>query len=383
MPRSLKYIHNQNGWPQFHWDANLIAPLLGATRLAQGRLLGRMETLDEATRGNATLAALTADVLKTSEIEGELLNADQVRSSLARRLGIDIGALKPSDRNVDGVVEMMLDATQNYQSDLDANRLFAWHAALFPSGRSGMTKISVGRWRTSDDDPMQVVSGPMGRERVYYEAPAGKRVAQEMRAFLRWFNSTASQAHDPLIKAAIAHLWFVTIHPFADGNGRIARAVTDMVLARSEESSERYYSMSAEIRAKRQEYYRILEATQKGDLDITDWIAWFLQRLSNAIAGAEDILAGVLQKARFWERHRHQHMNERQLLMLNKVFDGFTGKLTTQKWAKLAKCSHDTALRDINELVEKGVLAKDRAGGRSTSYSLAAPSADRRDVRSG
>lgn len=369
--RRMKYIHQLEHWPAFQWDEPAITRRLGAVRLAQGRLLGRMERLTNAARDGATLAALTAEILKTSEIEGEHLNADQVRSSLARKLGIDIGALTPADRNVEGIVEIMLDATQNYATPLSDERLFGWHGALFPTGRSALAKISVAAWRNAAEDPMQVVSGPLGRERVHFEAPTAKRLPKEMRAFMRWFNGPVSEALDPLLKAAIAHLWFVTIHPFADGNGRIARAIADLVLARSEASAERYYSMSTAIRAERKAYYQILEATQKGDLDITEWLSWFLERLAAAIAGADDMLAAVLEKARLWDRLASQTINDRQKAMLNRLLDGFTGKLTTQKWAKLAKCSHDTALRDINDLVERAILTRQAAGGRSTSYALA------------
>jgi len=328
-----------------------------------------MEALGFALRTEASLVTLTEDVVKSSEIEGERLDRDQVRSSIARRLGIDIGALTPAERDVEGVVEMMLDATQRYAEPLTAERLFGWHAALFPTGRSGMQRIIVGAWRDDRTGPMQVVSGPVGRERVHYEAPSADRLAREMGTFVDWFNHEVSL--DPVLKAGVAHLWFVTIHPFDDGNGRIARAIADMALARSERSVQRFYSMSAQIRAEREGYYDVLEATQKGELDITRWLEWFLRCLGRAIDGAETTLATVMAKARFWEASARQSFNERQRLVLNRLLDGFEGKLSSSKWAALAKCSQDTALRDIDDLVRRGVLARGAGGGRSTSYSLA------------
>ena len=363
-----KYIHELPDWPRFGWDHETLEEPLAAVRHQQGRLIGRMEGLGFALRGEAMLQTLTEDVLKSSEIEGEVLDRDQVRSSIASRLGMDIGALTPADRNVEGVVEMMLDATQNFSDKLTSERLFGWHAALFPTGRSGMRKIIVGAWRDDESGPMKVVSGPLGRERVHYEAPAAGLLDEQMTAFLDWFND--ADGIDPVLKAALAHLWFVTIHPFDDGNGRIARAIADLQLARSEGSPQRFYSMSAQIRHERGAYYDILEATQKGDLDITDWLSWFLSCLGRAIDGAETILAGVLEKAQFWDRYRTAGLNERQSDMLNRLLDGFEGKLTSSKWAKIQKCSPDTALRDITSLVERGILTKDAAGGRSTSYSL-------------
>jgi Fic family protein len=362
------YIHELRDWPHFKWDASKIARKLAAVRNRQGRLTGRMEELGFRLKTEANLEALTEEVTKSSEIEGEILNRDQVRSSLARRLGVDIGALTQAERNVEGVVEMMLDATAKYKAPLTADRLFGWHAALFPTGRSGMNKIRVGAWRTEECDPMQVVSGPMGRERIHYEAPKAALLADEMKAFIGWFNDT--QDIDPVLKAAMAHLWFVTIHPFEDGNGRIARAIADMALARSEESPQRFYSMSAQIRQERNSYYDILEATQKGDLDITAWLEWFLDCLDRAFDRADIILASVLRKARFWKRHAGQSLNDRQRGMIERLFEGFEGKLTSSKWAQLTRCSQDTALRDIDDLLTKGILAKDAAGGRSTSYAL-------------
>ncbi|HXQ53621.1 MAG TPA: Fic family protein [Stellaceae bacterium] len=364
----VTYIHQRKEWPKFRWSQERLADRLAAVRHRQGRLIGRMEGLGFALRAEAVLQTLTEEVVKSSEIEGEVLDKEQVRSSIARRLGMDIGALTPAERNVDGVVEMMLDATQNFATPLTSERLFGWHAALFPTGRSGMTRIQVGAWRDDKSGPMQIVSGPIGREKVHYEAPVAKRVNREMRAFLAWFN--AREKTDPVLKAGIAHLWFVTIHPFDDGNGRIARAIADMALARSENSPQRFYSMSAQIRTERKAYYDTLEATQKGSIDINDWLEWFLGCLDRAFDGAEIILSAVLKKARFWELHSGAPLNERQKKILNRLLDGFEGKLTSTKWATLCKTSQDTASRDIDDLVRRGILSKDPAGGRSTSYSL-------------
>jgi Fic family protein len=362
------YIHERSGWPALDWDSGRISQQLAEVRHRQGRLIGRMEALGFQLRTEAVLDTLTEDVLKSSEIEGEKLDRDQVRSSIARRLGIEIGGLTTADRNVEGVVEMMLDATQHYDEPLTAQRLFDWHAALFPTGRSGMSRINVGAWRDDKNGPMQVVSGPIGKERVHYEAPVAARLRGEMKKFLAWFEKETST--DLVLKAALAHLWFVTIHPFDDGNGRIARAIADMVLARSEQSSQRFYSMSAQIQQERKSYYEILEATQKGDVDVTRWLEWFLVCLGRAFDRAETILAAVLVKARFWDRFAATEFNERQRSMINRLLNGFDGKLTSSKWAKLEKCSQDTALRDIEDLIRKGVLTKDSGGGRSTSYSL-------------
>ena len=341
---------------------------LAAARHKQGRLVGRMEALGFPLRNEAALQTLTEEVVKSGEIEGETLDREQVRSSIARRLGIDVGAVARSDRHVEGVVEMMLDATEKYDEPLTDERLFGWHAALFPTGRSGMAKIVVGAWRDDRSGPMQVVSGPIGRERVHYQAPTASRLDDEMKGFLAWYNS--DQGIDPVLKAALAHLWFVTIHPFDDGNGRIARAIADQALARSESCAQRFYSMSAQIRLERRQYYDMLEATQKGGLDVTEWLLWFLGRLDRAFDGADAIFATVLAKARFWERHAGENFNSRQRLMLNRLLDGFEGKLTSSKWAKIAKCSQDTASRDIDDLIGRDILAKDAAGGRSTSYSI-------------
>lgn len=365
----MSYLHEQPGWSNFGWDAKALAETLAAVRHKQGRLIGRMESLGFSLRSEAMLQTLTQDVLKSSEIEGEILDKDQVRSSIARRLGMDIGALTPAERDVEGVVEMMLDATQRYDQPLTDQRLFGWHASLFPTGYSGIHKITVGAWRTDDKGPMQVVSGPIGKERVHYEAPESARLEKEMKAFLDWFN--ADTDIDPVLKAGLAHLWFVTIHPFDDGNGRIARAIADMALARSEKSPQRFYSMSAQIRKERNAYYDKLEATQKqDDFNVTPWLKWFLGCLDRAIDGAEEILGSVLKKARFWETHAATPFNERQRDMLNRLLDGFEGKLNSSKWAKIEKCSADTALRDINDLLERGILKKEAGGGRSTSYSL-------------
>jgi Fic family protein len=363
-----RYIHKLPEWPRFHWNQEALAAPLAAVRHRQGRLLGRMESLGFSLRKEAELETLTLDVLKSSEIEGEKLNAEQVRSSIARRLGMDIAGAVPADRHVEGVVEMMLDATQHFDKPITEERLFGWHAALFPTGRSGLRKITVGAWRNDAEGPMQVVSGPMGKEKVHYEAPAAPLLSREMSRFIDWANEADST--DLVLKSALAHLWFVTIHPFDDGNGRIARAIADWVLARSENSPQRFYSMSAQIRQERNAYYEILEKTQKGTLDITPWMEWFLGCLGRAFDATETTLAAVLRKARFWEKLAGTTINERQRLVLNRMLDGFEGKLTSTKWAKIGKCSHDTALRDIQYLIDKGILVKDSGGGRSTSYSL-------------
>jgi Fic family protein len=364
------YIHELQDWPKFRWDDGRLARSLAATRHLQGRLIGRMEALGFRVREEAVLRTLTEDVLKSSEIEGEKLDAGQVRSSVARRLGIDIGGLQAPDRHVEGVVEMTLDATQRYDQPLSPERLFGWHASLFPTGRSGMHRITVGGWRDDRTAPMQVVSGPVGRERVDFEPPSAGRLDQEMLRFFEWFNGNT--ATEPVLKAAVAHLWFVTIHPFDDGNGRIARAIADMSLARSEGSSRRFYSMSGHIREERSEYYRILEQAQRGTMDVTAWMEWFLDCLTRAIEGAQAALSGVIDTARYWEKLRDVALNERQRLVINRLLEGFEGKLTSSKWAALTKSSTDTALRDIQQLVERGVLVRNPAGGRSTSYSLAA-----------
>lgn len=367
----MRYIHQHDAWPDFTWREDAIAAPLAAVRFRQGELIGRMKGLGFALRNEAMLVTLTDDVLKSSEIEGEDLDKAQVRSSIARRLGMDIGELVPADRDVEGVVEMMLDATQRYDAPLTEMRLFDWHASLFPTGRSGMQRITIGAWRRREGGTMQVVSGPIGRERVHFEAPDFSRLPQEMARFLAWFEERDTT--DPVIRAALAHLWFLTIHPFDDGNGRIGRAIADMALARSEGDAQRFYSMSATIRQRRKSYYDILEQTQKGALDVTGWLLWFIDCLDSAVMRSETILDGIFVKARFWEAHRDAPLNARQRLMLGKLLDGFEGKLTTSKWAKIAKCSQDTALRDIDALVTLGLLEKETGGGRSTSYALMKP----------
>jgi len=386
----MRYIHELDIWPKFAWDHEKIAALLGLVRNRQGRLLGRMETMGFALRTEAVLQTLSLDVIKSSEIEGEILDAQQVRSSIARKLGLDIAGLVSSDRHVDGVAEMMLDATQNFSKTLTRDRLLGWHASLFPTGYSGMRKIVAGAWRDDSRGPMQVVSGPAGREKVHFEAPEAARLDREMKDFLHWFNgSNALSTHgvteiDPVLKAGIAHLWFVTLHPFEDGNGRIARAITDLQLARADGSAQRFYSMSAMICKERKAYYSVLEATQKNTygkdagsgsarptgINMTAWLEWFLICLNQALDSTETTLAAVFRKARFWELHPAQSLNERQRMMIDKVFEGFEGKLTSSKWAQIAKCSQDTALRDILDLVKKGILVQDSAGGRSTNYLL-------------
>lgn len=365
------YIYQQKTWPDFFWSHSELQAELGMIRNMQGRVMGKMEALGFSLREEAMLKTLTLDVVKSTEIEGEFLKPDQVRSSIARRLGMDIGGLVPSDRNVDGVVSMMLDATQNFTLPLSKKRLCSWQASMFPSGQSGMYKIVTGNWRKDETGPMQVISGAMGKERVHFEAPAAGKLPGEMAAFMKWFN--AHQNLDPVVKAGIAHLWFVTIHPFEDGNGRIARAITDMQLARTDGSNQRFYSMSAQIRVERKGYYDILEKTQQqSSMDVTPWLKWFLQCLKSSILATEETLNDIMLKAKFWEKHAKTILNTRQQQMLNKLLDGFEGNLTSSKWAKITKSSADTALRDIQDLVNKGVLTKAAGGGRSTSYEIAA-----------
>lgn len=371
MRRKSSYIHHRPGWPALTWDDQALAVQLVATRHKQGRLLGRMESLGFDLQAEAALTVLTRDVVTTSAIEGQVLNPDEVRSSIARRLGLDGAGLPKAGRDVEGVVEMMLDATQNFDTPLTQERLWAWHASLFPTGRSGMSRITVGGWRTRQSGAMQVVSGPIGHQKVHFEAPAAERLEAEVSQFLGWFEGPT--AVDPVLKAGIAHFWFVTIHPFDDGNGRIARAIADMSLARADGMKERFYSMSAQIEAERKDYYRNLESAQRGDLDITTWLAWFLGCLDRALGGAEQALASVLHKAELWHRINRQPVSNRQRLVINRMLDKFEGFLTTSKYAKLAKCSTDTALRDIRELLERGILLHNRSGGRSTSYRLAPP----------
>lgn len=365
----MGYIHQLLEWPNFRWDQNVLAAPLAEIRHRQGRLLGRMEGLGFSLQKEAELDTLTLDVLKSSEIEGEKLPRDQVRSSIARRLGLETAGTVATERAVEGVVELMLDATQHFDEPLTDERLFGWHAALFPTGRSGMRKVIVGAWRDDAIGPMQVVSGPVGKERVHYEAPAAGLLPKEMSGFFAWANDTIDKT-DAVLRAALAHLWFATIHPLDDGNGRIARAIADWQLARSENSAQRFYSMSAQILLERNDYYDILEHTQRGSLDVTPWVEWFLGCLGRAFVGTETTLAAVLRKARFWEGHAQVPLNARQRAMLNKLLDGFKGTLTTKKWAAITKCSHDTALRDIQGLIDQGILKQDVGGGRSTSYSL-------------
>ena len=363
-----RHLWQQPDWPHWRYDSSRLTGLLARAHHAQGHLLGRMRDLGLGLRDQATLQVLTEDVLKTSEIEGERLSPDAVRSSIARRLGVDVGALAPADRHVDGVVDMVLDATGRFDQPLTAARLFGWHAALFPTGYSGLARIRPGGWRDDATGPMQVVSGPVGRQKVHYEAPPAHRLDAEMSDFLLWFNGP--QEADPVVKAGLAHLWFVTVHPFDDGNGRIARAVCDMALARAEQSAQRFYSLSAQVQRERKDYYEMLERTQGGPLDVTGWLEWFLGCLLRALRGAEGTLSAVLAKARFWQRWAGSPFNERQIAMLNRLLDGFDGKLTSSKWATITGCSPDSALRDITDLLGRGVLVKSGAGGRSTCYDL-------------
>lgn len=366
---AIKYIHELKKWPNFTWDQDTLNSKIEHVRLKQGQLVGKMESLGFVLKTEASLQTMTEDVLKTSEIEGEKLDRSQVRSSIARRLGIDAKGLVRSPRDVDGIVEVLVDATQKYNLDITSKRLFEWHAALFPLGQNTADQISVGKWRNDSDGPMRVISGPIGKAKIHFEAPAAKDLKSEMNHFLKWFNSQKSQ--DSILRAAIAHLWFVTIHPFDDGNGRIARALTDLLLARSEKSPRRFYSMSSQICMDRKNYYKILETTQKGNLDITEWLDWFISCMGRAIKNSEIILSSVLNKENFWQRHATLQLNERQIKIINRLLDGFDGKLTSTKWALMAKCSQDTASRDIANLIESKILKKDTAGGRSTSYLFA------------
>ena len=363
-----EYIWQAGDWPAWRFDLAALAEPMAQVSRAQGLLLGRLADVGMALRNQASLAALTEEVIKTSEIEGEQLNVESVRSSIARRLGVDIGALAPVDRHVEGVVEMVLDATANCQAPVSRERLFGWHAALFPTGYSGRSRIKVGGWRDDATGPMQVVSGPIGRQRVHFEAPPADRLEAETGRFLGWLNAPSNEP--PLIKAGLGHLWFVTLHPFDDGNGRIARAIGDLLLSRADGSPQRFYSLSAQIQRERKAYYDILERVQKHSMDATEWLAWFLDALLRAVDQAQHTLDVVLAKVRFWQRWATMPLNERQVKLLNKLLDGFEGKLTSSKWAAIAKCSPDTALRDINDLLARGVLRKSDAGGRSTSYEL-------------
>ena len=363
-----KTIWQDSGWPNWCFDLAALAGPMAEVSRAQGLLMGRLADVGMALRDQASLAALTEDVVKTSEIEGEQLNVESVRSSIARRLGVDIGALAPVDRHVEGVVEMVLDATANCHAPVSQERLFGWHAALFPTGYSGLSRIKVGGWRDDASGPIQVVSGPIGRQRVHFEAPPADRLEAETSRFLDWVNNASNEP--PLLKAGLGHLWFVTLHPFDDGNGRIARAIGDLLLARADGSPQRFYSLSAQIQRERKAYYDILERTQKRSMDVTEWLAWFLDTLHCAVDQAQHTHDAVLTKARFWQRWATTPLNERQVNLLNRLLDGFEGKLTSSKWAAIAKCSPDTALRDISDLLARGVLRKSDAGGRSTSYEL-------------
>jgi Fic family protein len=362
------YLYNNKNWPIFEWNSEKLLPLLSYVRNRQGKLIGKMGALGFELRNEANLEILTQEILKSTEIEGEILDREQVRSSIARRLGLDISGLVYSERNVDGIVDLMIDATKNFDKELNKERLFSWHAALFPTGQSGMYKIIVGHWRDDSTGPMQVVSGALGKEKVHYQAPPAAQIENEMRIFLDWFN--LEQNIDLVMKAAIAHLWFVTIHPFEDGNGRISRALSDMLLARSDEQSHRFYSMSTQIRKERNSYYDILEKTQKSGLDITNWLEWFLNCLLHAIENSEKLLEKIIYKHYFWLKHSRININNRQRKILNILMDDFEGVLNTTKWAKIGKCSQDTALRDIQDLIEKGILIKSEQGGRSTNYEM-------------
>jgi len=363
-----RYVWQADDWPNWHFDLKALAELMAEVSRAQGILMGRLTDVGMALRDQASLAALTEDVVKTSEIEGEQLDVDSVRSSIARRLGIGNGALAPADRHVDGVVEMVLDATTNCHAKMSRERLYGWHAALFPTGYSGLSKIRVGAWRDDAGGPMQVVSGPIGRQQVHFEAPPAARLESETRRFLDWMNNGSHEP--PLLKAGLGHLWFVTLHPFDDGNGRIARAIGDLLLARADSSPQRFYSLSAQIQRERNAYHDILEQTQKQSMDVTEWLAWFLETLHRAVDQAQHTLDAVLIKPRFWQRWAAMPLNARQVKLLNMLLDGVDGKLTSRKWAAIAKCSPDTALRDINDLLSRCVLRKTDAGGRSTSYEL-------------
>ena len=368
----MTYIHELPEWPDLTWDTQALAQALSAVRHKQGKHLGKMEALGFELRTEASVVALTNEIVKSSAIEGERLDTDEVRSSIALRLGLDVAGLPKPGREVEGMVEMMLDATQNFEQPLTAERLYGWHAALFPTGRSGMHRITVGAWRTGEHGSMQVISGPMGRERVHFQAPDAERLEDEMKRFLGWFNRSSDM--DPVLKAAVAHLWFVTIHPFDDGNGRIARAIADMALSRADGSKDRFYSMSSGIESERKEYYIQLESAQRGSLDITSWLAWFLGCLDRTIDSSDTMLGSVLHKARLWQRINIKPVSERQRKIINRMLEhDWQGHLNTSKYARLAKCSQDTALRDIKELLGRGILVKNEAGGRSTSYRLADP----------
>lgn len=363
-----QFIYQKQEWPKFRWDNEYLLPKIGKVRNEQGKILGFMESMGFELRKEASFETLTIDILKTSEIEGEILNREEVRSSLARRLGMDLVGLIPSARNVDGVVDMMVDAIENNEKAISEERLYGWHSSLFPSGRSGMHKILTGQYRQDTTGPMQVVSGALGKEKVHFQAPSSDIVKLEMDKLIKWFNY--ENHYDPVIKAGIAHLWFLTIHPFEDGNGRIARALTDLLLSRSDGVIQRYYSMSSQILKARKSYYETLENTQKGTLEITMWLDWFIDCLMKSLNSSSDVLAKVIEKAKFWNKYAMESFNDRQKIMLNKLMDDFYGKLTSKKWGKITKCSADTALRDIQDLISKGILRKESAGGRSTNYEM-------------
>jgi len=372
------YLHQSKGWPNFKWDNDTLLSYVSKVRDLQGRLIGRMEGMGFELREEAVLETLTEDIVKSSEIEGELLNPEEVRSSVARRLGMEISGLPNASRDVEGVVEMMLDATQKYQDPITKDRMCGWHAALFPAGRSGMHKITVGEWRGDEHGPMQVVSGAMGKEKVHYTAPEASRLEEEMKRFIEWFNTDKNM--EPVIKSAIAHLWFVSIHPFDDGNGRIARAIADTQLARADRTNQRFYSMSSQIMKSKKEYYDVLESTQKGSMDISQWLVWYFERLTDALEVTDETLSKILVKAKFWELYKNTQFNERQIEMINKLQGDFVGKLHSSKWAKITKVHRDTARRDIQDLIEKGVLSDSGEGGRSTNYTLNLPNLNSRNT---
>ena len=360
-----KYIYEYKEWPNFTWDDKAINAIFGEVKLLQGKIIGQMQALGFSSREEAMLTTLSLDVVKSSEIEGEILNFGQVRSSIARRLGINTAGLVSGNRHIEGVVEMMLDATQKYNQPLNKKRICGWHASLFPTGFSGPYAIEVGRYRSGI---MQIVSGAMGKEKIHFEAPAAKMVGLEMEMFFDWFNN--SHQLDAVLKAAIAHFWFIIIHPFDDGNGRIARAITDMLLARAEGSGERFYSMSGQISIERKRYYEVLQKVQHSTGDITEWLLWFLNCLKNAMLATEITTQRILRKAEFWKMHEHTPINERQRKVLNMLLEGFEGKLQSSKWAKINKVSSDTALRDIKDFIQKGILKQTEEGGRNSNYEL-------------
>lgn len=368
----MKWIHEQPDWPRFRWDEKVINQKLIKLRHEQGRLLGRMESLGFSLQTEASLNMLTDDAVKSSAIEGEQLDREEVRSSIAEKLGMDSGNHPVPSRHADGIVEVLFDATHNYHEPLTAERLCAWHEALFPRGYSGLTPIVVGTWRPPSAGAMQVISGPYGKRRVHFEAPEANRLPAEMQAFIHGFENESDI--DPVLKAGIAHFWFVTVHPFEDGNGRIARAIADMALSRADQNQQRFYSMSSQIEAERKDYYKQLERAQRGTLDITNWLDWFLGCLQRAIEKAGESLSAVLHKARIWERLSPHPLNQRQRPVLNRMLTNVEGYMNTSKYARMTNCSNDTALRDINALVKWGVLVKNPARGRSTSYRLVSAS---------